>query len=446
MNIPNITYNKDLKLVTVSPSTWTATPLTRWFDDYYIISSIDNPLAKKLKVIDIRAYARDVNEPLTTVKNIFASTALNELESRQDLSSYSYVMNRAGSEKMGAHRKKLSNDIETVSHFENKAWFRRTFKDTLRFAPFVTVDLAKLADLPYDEFVKSVGKKMVLQHPALAGSRGTYIVGDENEYRLAVSNLLQARDVLDEPIVVSQFLGASMERTMQGCVTSTDILIGPAQAQLIRHPELTADLPGEIQFCGGRIAPGLVTDEQQQDMQNAMKIVGSALQEVGYRGIFGMDFLIHEGAVFVLETNPRMTGLTPLLANIQNEKPFLLLHVLELAKQDYTLSEFTGTHDEVGGSFIQIYAQKECKVEFTTGLYDGKLNKIDEGFENGKMLPDEDGQFFVGMRVSPGVALETGKSIAFVYSKQQLFDDAGDLAPEAKRLVELFRKKYIKSL
>lgn len=443
MIVTDISYDRNIPLLSVSPSTWTATPYARWFDNYNIISSIDNPLARELHVIDIRKYAGNTAEPLTTVKNIFSSQALAKLESAENLQGHFYIMNRAGSDKLGVRRKKLTNDISVVSKFENKAWFRRKFQDVLRFAPNRFIGFDELEKHSYETLSDMLGGDLVLQHPGLAGSRGTYIVRSEDEYQYAVANLLQTDQTSGEPVVVSRYLDKAIERTVQGCVTSTDVLVGPPQAQLVRQPELVSSRPGDIQFCGGRIAPGLVSEAQKLEMERAMKIVGTALQDAGYRGVFGMDFLIYSTEVYILEANPRMTGLSPLLADLQNTHPFLLLHVLELAHQEYDVKSAVQFDDTAEGSFIQIYAQTDCQVNATTGVYDAELNKVGSGFENSKLLPKNDNHFFVGLRVDPHASIETGKSIAFVYSRKQLFDDEGALTPEALRFTKSFRSKFI---
>jgi|GEM_PF-5588191 len=435
----SIIYDKSLKIMTLSPSSWTATAPTQWFDNYRIISIIDNPLAGHLGVIDLRPFIKAGGVEYKNVKEIFSSaTALDCMVKQYGLGDYRYLLNRSNNM---VGRPVLGNSHAIVKRFENKVWFRENFSNNLHFPDFKIVKLDDMR-LPgiFTRLSAMLTTNMVLQHDALAGSRGTHFASNAKEFENAVNELSSA-EIASDCIVVSKRLLKPRERTVQACVTSEDVLVGPAQAQLVRHPLLVPTKPGAIQFCGGRIAGGLVTDAQYADMAESTKLIGVSLQKEGYRGVFGVDFLIEDKKVYVIETNPRMTGLTTLLAFLQTEVPFLLLHILELSGEKYTINMADlGSIGE--GSFLQIYAQNDGFVSIRSGLYDQNLSFLGDGFENGSIIPNHYGQYFVALRVSPGEKVVHGKSLAFIYSKEQLFDDNDNLSAGVTRLIENFRKDF----
>lgn len=424
-----VMFDSSLKFYMVSPSAWTATGATQWFENYRIISSLDNPIADKLGVLSLGRYTDKV--PKTT-KEIINSPLLNRVLQDNGMQGYKMLLNRASANRSDA----LGNSFDVVSRYENKVWLRKQYASELEFPPFRIVKLGELRNHTLPQLKEEMNTQaVIIQHASLAGGRGTYRITTSDEYQACIESLGSLVKDSDE-VVVSAFVDA-YERTLQACVTEEEVLVGPPQAQLVSHPLLTSPRPGDIQFCGGRIAPGLLDDAHYQDAVRQVQAVGSQLQSEGYRGIFGMDFLVSKDKTYALEVNPRMTGLTTLLAFLQQDVPFLLLHILELAKSNYTIES---TLPRTGsGSFIQVYAQEAGVVSFETGRYNRGGEKVGEGFERGNILPESDDDCFVAMRVAKNTTAAQGKSLAFIYSRRQLFTDDGTLDSAAALLVNKIR-------
>jgi hypothetical protein len=439
MNKLKVKYDKQLKIFMASPTIWTATGATQWFDNYRIISSMSGPLDTRLKVINISDYLPvDATVP-TTTGQIMTSPGWKEAVARSSLDDYQQILNRPTSQP--AREDLLGNDLELASRFENKVWFRQTFGHKLQFPESRLVRVDDMYQKDWHRFLQELNAEaLVVQHPTLAGGRGTYHVRNQVEFDQSIASLRQIT-ALSDIVVVSKRLDAPLERTIQACVTSDDIFVGPAQAQLVGNPYLTSSHQGDIQFCGGRIADGLLSSELYKKATSAVRLVGKELQKEGYRGIFGMDFLVSEDKLYVLEVNPRMTGLTPLLAFLQEEMPFLLLHILELARSPYEVTQRQSPLLPGAGSFIVVYAQKDCTVDFETGVYTMQAQRQGDGFEEGKIFPENEDDFFVGMRVPKGHKAQRGKSLAFIYARTQLFDDYGKLDQRVLPLVDKIRNR-----
>ncbi len=437
-----VAYDSSLPLIAVSPSVWTATGPLQWFDNYHIISSIDNPLGLKLHTLDIRQYDVDATEEFKSVKQIYASESIKRLESDKGIGNYNYVMNRASSGSLGG-RHKLGNDHALVSEYEDKVWFRENYASSVPFADFQILPFQQLLEQDaYSTLASQLAEDLVIQHPKRAGSTGTHFASNLLQFQMAIEALKETIVDFADKVVVSRRVLQVRERSLQACITKDGVLVGPAQAQLVRHPLLTVSIPSSIQFCGGRIDANLVTQQQYSEMEAHVQTVGKDMQKRGYRGIFGMDFLLSDDMVYVLEVNPRMTGMTSLLAFVQQEVPFLLLHILELATAEYHYDSSVQVTNQ-SGSFLQVYAQQACRVTFETGLYDKNLVKVGEGFEDMSILPESEEHFFIGLRVNPGQEAVIGKSLAFIYSRTQLFDDEGTLSVDAEHIVKTMRDKYI---
>lgn len=432
----SISYNPDVKILTFNPSAWNAVAPLQWFNNYKIISLVDNPLAKTLNIISLKGYfPQGVTLPATN-REMRTSLEAKQLVQDYQLEDYWRFYNYA----LPAHadEKALANDSAVAAKFENKVWLRETLGSELRFAPFFIPTLDELKRSGFEGCLERLdATALVVQHPSQSGGRGTYRVRTQEAFDECLVKLAETLDGGDK-LVVSKALARPQERTIQACVANGRVLVGPAQAQLVGHPLLVSMRQGDIQFCGGRIDEGLLSDAQYRQAYQAAQVVGYRLMEEGYKGIFGMDFLVSDGELYVLEANPRLTGLSTLLAFIQHDMPFLLLHTLEHTNSPYEMIQREATPDGTG-SYIQVYAQQDGTSNFTTGRYDGKGNRLGEGFENGSILPDSLDEYFVGMRVSPGAAVKQAKSLAFIYSRKQLFADDGTIDPDVIPLVNKIR-------
>jgi hypothetical protein len=189
--------------------------------------------------------------------------------------------------------------------------------------------------------------------------------------------------------------------------------------------------------------PGLLSDRLYDKAHTAARTVGERLQHEGYRGIFGMDFMVSEQNIYVLEANPRMTGLTTLLAFLQRKVPFLLLHILELTSSTYKIEEPVTNEYNISGSFIQVYAQQDGIINFETGVYDSSGKRQGEGFEDGTIFPSASDNFFVAMRVTGNQHVARGKSLAFIYSRKQLFNDEGFLDEGVLVIIRKIRQQGV---
>lgn len=433
----NVSYDTSLKVLTLNRSAWNAVAPLQWFDSYKIISLVENPLAKKMNIIPLQKYFPKGARLPATNKEIRTSPQVARLIHDEHLEDYWHFYNY--SLPQDADEKALANDSRVAAKFENKVWLRETFGDTLRFPPFFITSLDMLRKMSITDCLEKLGAaSLVIQHPTQTGGRGTYHAATQRDFDSCVQSLADSLRSSDK-LVVSQALSMPQERTIQACVANGSVFVGPAQAQLVGQPSLVSSRRGDIQFCGGRIDTGLMNDTQYKLASQAAQIVGGRLKDEGYKGIFGMDFLVSNGELYLLEVNPRLTGLSTLLAFIQHDVPFLLLHILEHAGEAYHIDPQVTITDS-SGSYVQVYAQQPSKITFVTGRYSSAGERLGDGFENGSIIPDDPNEFFVGMRVSPGDDVKQAKSLAFIYSRRQLFDDNGTIDPTVIPLVNKIRQ------
>lgn len=436
-----VQYDTSLELVTVRPGIWSAAMPAKWFENYRIISTIDNPLSDIVKTIDLRHYYRVGEQLNRKVSAIYRSDALKRLIAANHLEEYRHVVSQGAAHNATGY--KLLGDFHDVARsFENKANVRRWFEGAIAFPPYRFLDAHPQQPDTYERLSADLGTThLVLQRPEGSGSRGTLFANDQKEFLDALMQL-KAITAPDEQLVVSRRIENALERSVQVCVTDAKIYVGPAQAQLVRHPLLTSNKQDSVKFCGGRIAPGLMSETAYGHARQAAILVAKRLRENGYRGIFGIDFLIAPGDVlYMLEVNARTTGLTPLLGSVQETVPYQLLHLLELARESYDVDDVVESYNS--GSFVEVYAQAGGSLHMQTGRYSSDGTRLGDGFETTSLLPEDKDEYFIALRVSPGEVVEDGKAIAYVYSKAQLFDDIGKLDERLETLLEIIRSRFV---
>ncbi len=194
----------------------------------------------------------------------------------------------------------------------------------------------------YEHWEGTLGSKFVVQLPEVVqgGGKGTFFIHSPSEYLLLKERLKENtwRGAGLKSVSLHRFV-KSIPASMALCLTRHGLLLSGLQKQLI-------DLP----YCGGLAEDGVFCGHVWDDIpwpssitQKAREqalIIGEQLNSLGYKGIFGIDFLMdanHE-QVYPLEINPRFTGAFPMLSllYIKDEIiPMEVFHILEFLDISY---------------------------------------------------------------------------------------------------------------
>jgi hypothetical protein len=182
---------------------------------------------------------------------------------------------------------------------------------------------------------RALGEDLVVQAPYGDSGATTYFISDERDFRP------HAELIAAQPLVKVMKRIRCRQMTIEGCVTRHGTLVGPLQTELVGFAELTPYGGG---WCGNEVfAAGestLLDADVRRQAQRATIAIGGELSRVGYRGCFGLDFLLDQdtGALYLGEMNPRVTGASPMTSQAALEAhtvPLLLLHLLEWSDAQY---------------------------------------------------------------------------------------------------------------
>lgn len=244
----------------------------------------------------------------------------------------------------------LNNPTSFGKEFlENKIKFRRILEKLN--IPVPPGKIRTLDKLHYGHLINRYGLPFVIQHPTKGGGKGTFFINNKDDFDKALKKLKQKWDEEDEKtivpptqVIVAKFIpGPSPSIT--GCVTKHGILSTGPQYQILDIPELYNPEKGSGLFCGHDWTVSDFGQPIQEQAYQCTEKIGQYFKEQGYRGIFGIDFVLDqkEKQLFVIECNPRLLGSFPTILMSQllnNEPPILAFHVLEFLNIDYQIDLF----------------------------------------------------------------------------------------------------------
>jgi hypothetical protein len=158
-----------------------------------------------------------------------------------------------------------------------------------------------------------------------------------------------ARDIAAAPEVKVMRRLHCRQATLEACITRHGTLVGPLLSELTGHPDLTPYGGG---WCGNELAWKAFAPEIRRRAQRAALAIGAVLRRKGYRGCFGLDFLLDQdsGTLYLGELNPRLTGATPVTSQAALERglaPLVLYHLAE-----WLGTEWSGDVDDYNSAWL----------------------------------------------------------------------------------------------
>ncbi len=433
-----VTYDKSLKVGGIGISPWTRLGPERWLPNYKIASFFgpDEGTEGLPPIYSIYGKGADRLVRYNSVNLLKEAAFQSLLETHFDdykLFTYKSADSPDHIERFLLRPDEAYGNLSKL--LENKAEFRRLFGSTaVRFPEYTIVSKEEFMDIETVTSLLDGRNVVIVQDAEMSGGKGTFFVKDEASFLNAKIVLAKGSAI---EVVISEAVSGPSERSIQCVATNKGIYMGPAQTQIIDEPLLiNRDVVGAEKFCGVVIDPSLTTPAQQETMRAIAKLIGEKIVSMGYRGIFGIDFLIDDmGEVFVLEVNPRITGATPLLTAFYSSGalvPFYLLHILEIMKQDYEIEHDAVTvesYAEIGaGSLMILHSQETTRVEVVktlrTGIYSSDLDFIKPSVSFDEM---NEGEYLIQSIAPAGVKASPAARLLTVYYKGSVFDENGKI-------------------
>ena len=240
----------------------------------------------------------------------------------------------------GQADKKVYSSIEKLKkHFDNKILLHKNSKKL--GLPGIRGIIATPAKTSFQSLQEKLSVPFVVQFPYGSSGSSTFIIDNEKEYNALGEAYPLKRAVIREYLKgFSLNVNAVIVSTPDGAKTFPSI----PSVQITGLPECSNS---PSMYCGNDYA--LVNDIDPDIIKQVsaqVRIVGDWMSAAGFRGIFGMDFIVKKGRVHTMEINPRFqnsTSLYTVLSAIDRpkENALFLLHIAEfLQKEDKEMRAF----------------------------------------------------------------------------------------------------------
>lgn len=299
-----------------------------------------------------------------------------------------------------------------------------------------------------------LGPDLVVQLPYGDSGATTFFISSEADF------LSCANQIAEQPTVKIMKRIRCRQATIEGCVTRYGTLVGPLMTEMIGFAELTP-YPGG--WCGNEVfgsgASLTMSPAVRRQAKQVTLAIGEQLRQAGYWGVFGLDLLIDQdnGALYLGELNPRITGVTPLTSQTamdRGEVPLLLYHLLEWLGVAYTLDveqfnrRWVDAEETTSWSQL-IIEHTAAAAEIMTqapasGLWrmqsDGTLRFVRPAYQP-DTVADESEAFFL-RTFDLGDTAARGQSLGRLIVRGRLLSDDHQLTERAKAWISGFRALF----
>ena len=349
-NLKNF-YNENIKnpVFFIHPNVNFGIGLEKLINNFHIICSRKSDLVKYLSNSGISVFCLNNNQIRNSAEILRNKKTLEFIKqaSRETGNSQPLIITFKPSpalEKVCAENnfKYLGNSWRLNRELENKIKFNEVLKKLK--IPSAESEVMDADKISYQQLKNKFGKDFIVQLSRGFSGNSTFLITLSNPSlakRGEINFLLENKKlgaVSNKKIKISKFIkGPTI--TLNACLLKSRLLISQFFYQITGEKELNQNLLGS---CGNDFAVDLKLSKEASDkIYDYTKKIGEYLKTLGYKGIFGLDFVVDENnqEVHLIEINPRLTASVPVFTKLQikkNELPFLALHILEFLGLDYT--------------------------------------------------------------------------------------------------------------
>lgn len=224
--------------------------------------------------------------------------------------------------------KSLGNSVYLNEKFENKIHLI----DLLRkdFSGLINDSLTeKLTGLKFSDCAKKFNLPFVIQFGHGWAGRTTFLIENEKSF-----NGLKSKYPLTIVKAARLIVGYTILNNC--CVYGNNIFVGPPALQINGIKKLS---PKDFVTCGRQWPDTILSKKMISDIKETSIGIGQLMSLEGYRGFFGIDFLVDQksGRIYLSEINARLTASSAFYTGLERdlgEIPLLALHYASLLNEN----------------------------------------------------------------------------------------------------------------
>lgn len=204
-------------------------------------------------------------------------------------------------------RIKYKNEAHILSLLNNKFSMRRWVRDLVPSLPYILI-YGEDINLKYLQSVFPGYDSFVIQSEYSSGGIGTWLYNEHTETNA------NTRFFPEQKYSVTPYLEKNIPTNITVVIYRDDIVLLNPSVQLMKTNN------NNFEYSGADfITYNFLPDKLKEKLLNYTKIICRKMQDVGYRGVCGIDFIFTKDKVYFMETNPRFQSSTFLLNKAFND-------------------------------------------------------------------------------------------------------------------------------
>lgn len=326
----------------------------------------------------------------------------------------------------------VGNSTEINRLFEDKVAFYKLCQQKGIKIP--EGEIASLPALDFDRLSRKYGTPLVIQFGRGWAGNSTYFITQAEELRVLRMKFGQVK------VRVTRFI--SGKTILNNAVVYGSNVFFSKPALQIKADACLTSCPGAT---GGRQWPVALDEKQERQVEEITRQVGGLMKEGGYKGFFGLDFLVEDatGEVYLSENNARLTASTSFYTKLELGEdcfPLLGYHLLS-----FLPAPPPGNYASpaVSGSEIIIRNNLDYPVEvvksFLAGFYDQKLRFRQKAYS----LQNAARADLLIVTVAEGRVVNPEIELAKINTLESVCDKDGRLNTKYLDLVLAIKKKIV---
>ncbi len=194
------------------------------------------------------------------------------------------------------------NDKEILAITDDKIKFRELMNGSVPFLNY-HVHRGKIESFEALCEIMGEGSEYVVQAPVSCGGCGTFVVRSHT-FKDVFSQIAD-----DSQYLLMRYEAQAISVNTHAVIYDNDVVLSPGSVQIVR------EIDNRLIYKGADFITYGKTDRKQREIfRHQCEIVCSRLQEIGYRGIVGIDGMFtSDGLVYLSEVNGRFQASTPLI-------------------------------------------------------------------------------------------------------------------------------------
>jgi hypothetical protein len=231
----------------------------------------------------------------------------------------------------------------------------------------------RLSDFTFDKLSKELSSEFVVQLEVSHTGLGTYFISSQEEF-------LQCSTKIGNSLVKISKVIRGDSYTINGCVTQNNVFVSGLQFQIVDIPDLSSSR-GTTMGNDWSYTNINVSEDLKMRILTIMKKIGEGMRLKGFKGLFGIDLIISDDEIYVIEINARQTANISLQTQIEllyDQVPLIIMHLCEFMGIDTSFIESTKEIIPLEGSQIFLRSESdnfEIINELESGVYEFEENE-----------------------------------------------------------------------